>query len=644
MQTKLSPQEIEYVVKTLAKHGQLSDEYVYKLFPQLDEKKYDVGALVNAGLPKLIYDGKRTKAQILAEATIAGGPLEVERYLAGAKEKNDWNNLIVQGDNLQFLKTCYRNEDPLIKDKVKGKVKLIYIDPPFATESDFGGKDGQHSYSDKKARSEFLESLRERLIYLREVLAEDGSIYIHLDQKMSHYVKVVLDEIFGKSRFRNEIIWKYTGSRAPNFDFPSKHDTIFRYSKNEVVIFNELFTPYSEGAINRFDKKDENGRFKVTYRDGHEYKTYMKDGKRMEDVWDIPIVMKNDGDYINYPTQKPSLLLENIILTSSNFGDLIVDCFAGSGTTGAVAEKLGRRWIMCDFGKHAIYTIQKRILRIAESKKLGKDIKSGEKYKLPPKPFLVASVGAYDFSKVMNLRENKDTYITFVLALHSLELGGARVSKKYTLPNIYAEKDGNPVEVYPIWNDTYLKEIRIDEKYLKSIIDASGGKLKGDYYIITPETCANVGDTELSNGTGGKANFHILSFPYKLLEEMSRTVALEEQPASESNVNRLINSKAFYFNEDVELAVERTSTGLKITRFNTKILDKDKRLFDGFMGLAMLLVDDEHIAGNPFDMDHTVYLDQVKEDGTIDLPGLKGPIALIAIDKHGNESKPCIIT
>jgi len=299
---------------------------------------------------------------------------------------------------------------------------------------------------------------------------------------------------------------------------------------------------------------------------------------------------------------------------------------------------------MCDFGKHAIYTMQKRLLRIAESKKLGKDVKAGEKYRQKPKPFLVASVGAYDFSKVMNLRENKNTYITFVLALHSLELGGARVTKKYTLPNIYAEKDGNPVEVYPIWDDTYLKEIRIDAKYLKSIINASGGKLKGDYYIITPETCTNVGDTELNNGSGGKANFHILSFPYKLLEEMSRTVALEEQPASESNMNRLINSKAFYFNEDVDLKVERIQNGLKITRFDTKILDKDKRSFEGFSGLAMLLVDEEHISGNPFDMDHTVYLDQVKKDGSIELPALKGPIAIIAIDKHGNESKPCIIT
>lgn len=637
MQTKLKPQELEYVIRTLSKHGQLSEEYVYKLFPQLDEKKYDVAKLVDAGLPKLVYDGKRTKAQILAEATIAGGPLEVERYLVGAKEKNEWNNMIVQGDNLQFLKTCYRNEDSLIKDKVKGKVKLIYIDPPFATESDFGGKDGQHSYSDKKARSEFLESLRERLIYFSELLSDEGSIYVHLDQKMGHYVKVIMDEVFGKDRYKNEIVWCYGGGATPKTNFPQKHDNILRYTKTNRSIFNTQFRPYSESTL-----KIGGGRHSLT--SGGEALDLEK-GTPINDWWtDIPRVTSYTLEYTTYPTQKPEMLLERIIEVSSNKGDIVLDCFAGSGTTGAVAEKLGRRWIMCDFGKHAIYTMQKRILRIAESKKLGKDVKGGEKYGQKPKPFLVASVGAYDFSKVMNLRENKDTYITFVLALHSLELGGVRVAKKYTLPNIYAEKDGNPVEVYPVWDDTYLKEIRIDEKYLKSIIDASGGKLKGDYYIITPETCANVGDTELKNGTGGKANFHILSFPYKLLEEMSRTVALEEQPASESNVNRLINSKAFYFNEDVDLKVERIQNGLKITRFVTKILDKDKRLFDGFSGLAMLLIDDEHVAGNPFDMDHTVYLDQVKEDGSIELPALKGPVTIIAIDKHGNESKPCIVT
>lgn len=161
--------------------------------------------------------------------------------------------MIVQGDNLQFLKTCYKNVDPLIKDKVKGKVKLICIDPPFATESDFGGKDGERSYSDKVATAEFIESLRERLIYQRELLDEDGSIYMHLDQKMSHYAKIVMDEIFGKDNFRNEIIWCYTAPSHPAGNFPRKHNVIFFYARSKSVKpnLNDVRVPYSAESLSR---------------------------------------------------------------------------------------------------------------------------------------------------------------------------------------------------------------------------------------------------------------------------------------------------------------------------------------------------------------------------------------------------------
>ncbi len=202
---------------------------------------------------------------------------------------------------------------------------------------------------------------------------------------------------------------------------------------------------------------------------------------------------------IGYATQKPEALLERIILASSNPGDLVMDIFAGSGTTAAVAEKLGRRWIVCDFGKHAIYAMQKRILGIGESKALGKDVKKNQKYGKLPKPFCVISTGAYDFSRIMKLRENKDAYVDFVLGLFQSSRDEKDLSGKYMLTNIFGEKDGNPVEVYPVWNDEYLKNIRIDDKYLKGIILQSRGKLKGNYYIITPETCTLIGDSTMKN-------------------------------------------------------------------------------------------------------------------------------------------------
>jgi site-specific DNA-methyltransferase (adenine-specific)/adenine-specific DNA-methyltransferase len=133
------------------------------------------------------------------------------------------------------LKTCYRNVDPLIKNKVKGKVKLICIDPPFATKSDFGGKEGERSYSDKVDTAEFIEGLRERLIYQRELLDGDGSIYVHLDQKMSHYVKIIMDEVFGKDNFRNEIRWRrqpVRGAKATGGQYARNSDSIIFYSKS----------------------------------------------------------------------------------------------------------------------------------------------------------------------------------------------------------------------------------------------------------------------------------------------------------------------------------------------------------------------------------------------------------------------------
>jgi len=211
---------------------------------------------------------------------------------------------------------------------------------------------------------------------------------------------------------------------------------------------------------------------------------------------------------------------------------------------------------------------------------------------------------------------------------------------KYKLANIYAIKDGNPVEVYPVWDDQILKEVKIDEQYLQGIITQSGGKLKGDYYIITPESCANIGDTTLKNQDRQDIDFHIQTFPYKVLEEVSRKFELQEQPSSQADVNNLITSTAFYFNEDVQFEAERTNAGFKITRFETKILDKEGNRFEVFFGLAMLLVDLDYEIDKPFDMDSTVFAKDIAEDGSVKIAGITQSVGLIAIDKHGNESKP----
>ena len=227
VKTDLTDEEKKLIIEALNNNIELPPELMTKLFPGLAEK-FDVAKLDRAKIVTLEYAGKRSEAAILNQGspTDAGSPLQVERCFKGGsltgetqldlfkKAKNgtddNWQNLIVQGDNLQFLKTCHRNADPLIKDRVKGKVKLFYIDPPFATKSDFGGKDGERSYSDKIATAEFIEGLRERLIYQRELLDDDGSIYVHLDQKMSHYAKIMMDEVYGRENFQNGIVWRRT--------------------------------------------------------------------------------------------------------------------------------------------------------------------------------------------------------------------------------------------------------------------------------------------------------------------------------------------------------------------------------------------------------------------------------------------------
>ncbi len=649
VKTNLTEEEKKTIIEALNNNAEPPAELMVKLFPRLAEK-FDVAKLDRAKVVTLEYAGKRSEAAILNQAspTDVGSPLQLERYFKGGSltgqtqldlfeqsknsSDNNWQNLIVQGDNLQFLKTCYRNADPLIKDRVKGKVKLFCIDPPFATKSDFRGSENEKSYSDKVDSAEFIEGLKERLIYMREILSDDGSIYVHLDQKMSHYVKVMMDEVFGKPNFQNEISWAYKTQGATKRRYSRKHDTILFYSKTNNWTFNyETERSYMQHKYG-FSKDD----FKID-EEGRQYRDAI-----VRDVWEISAIQSATHESIGYVTQKPEELLQRIIKCSSNPGDLVMDIFGGSGTAAAVAEKLDRRWIVCDFGKHAIYTMQKRMLKIGESKALGKDVKKNRKYGKPPKPFCVVSTGAYDFTRIMKLRENRDAYVDFVLGLFQIGRDEKDLSGKYSLTNIFGEKDGDPVEVYPVWNDEYLKNIRINDDYLKGIILQSGGKLKGNYYIITPETCTLTGDTTMKNSAGDDVHFKLLKFPYKILEDVSRSFQIQEQPSSQDNVNNLINSTGFYFNDSVEIEVERTKEGLKITRFETKILDNQEDRLKGLDGLAMLLVDVDY-DGALFDMDRTVFAGDIGVDGTIQVAGLTESVAVIAIDRHGNESKPFVI-
>lgn len=331
-------------------------------------------------LPKIIKRGRREASKLLNglsdenRLTLQTNELvlpskDTSGYFKGElKEINDnqWFNKLIYGDNLLAMQAL------LMGDKttsLRGKVNLIYIDPPFDSKADYRTKVElssenieqkpnvieQFAYKDtwKNGTASYLEMMVPRLILMRELLSETGSIYVHIDWHIGHYLKLILDDIFGKDNFINEIIWNYKSGGTSDKYFARKHDTILLYRKTKKYKFNVQkeksynrgFKPYRFKGVEEFE--DEIGWYTCV---------------NMKDVWQIDMVGRTSSERVNYGTQKPEKLLERIIKASSDEGDLVLDCFMGSGTTGAVAERLGRRWIMTDLGKPATMIARKRLI------------------------------------------------------------------------------------------------------------------------------------------------------------------------------------------------------------------------------------------------------------------------------------------
>ena len=336
----------------------------------------------------------------------------------GENRLDGWTNRLILGDNLLALKLLL--QDPTIS----GRVRLIYIDPPYSTNQEFrigtertatvsSSYEDQVAYRDKLLGTDYLRFLHDRLILLREILAEDGSIYVHVDVKIGHYVKILMDKIFGEDSFINHIV--RIKCNPKNFSRPGYgniHDMILFYSKTKNYIWNESREAFSEEEIRRlFPKVDKSGRRYTTTplhapgetksgatglewrgikppkgrhwryppeeldkldregliewsSKGNPRKMIYADemiqkGKKRQDVWEF-----KDPPYPIYPTEKNIEMLKVIIQASSNPDDIVLDCFAGSGTSLVAAETLGRRWIGIDNSEIAIETIQKRLLAI----------------------------------------------------------------------------------------------------------------------------------------------------------------------------------------------------------------------------------------------------------------------------------------
>ena len=348
--------------------------------------------------------------------------------------------------------------------KKAGGLKLIYIDPPFDVGADFSmkveiGDDAltkkpnvleELAYRDTwgKGADSFIAMIYERLSLMKDLLADDGSIYVHCDWRVSGYMRLVLDEVFGKDNFINEIVWQGAvgDTSSKNKKFIKSHDTMLSYRKSKNnILWNDCFQSYSEASEKLYRHSDEKGRYRTGPVDnpgggGYSYdlgfgevvpkrgysmpietakkwlasgeliimegkvpgrKLYMKEGVRCRDVW-VDIRSTQGSEFINYPTQKPEKLLERIIKASSNEGDLVADFFCGSGTTLAVAEKTGRKWIGSDLGKFSIHTTRKRMIGVQrEMKETGKDFRA----------FEILNLGKYERQHYigvnMNLREEQ---------------------------------------------------------------------------------------------------------------------------------------------------------------------------------------------------------------------------------------------
>lgn len=386
------------------------------------------------GQPMLNWRGKRpfTSTQFY--------PAQLKESFG--EETNGWMNKIFWGDNLQVMSHLLKH--------YRGQVDLIYIDPPFDSKADYKkkielrGKNAENDktafeekqYTDIWSNDEYLQFMYERLILMRELLSSHGTIYLHCDWHKSHLLRIIMDEIFGSENILNEIAWCYQGTGRSPKQYKRKHDTLLFYKKAGDWIFNakEIGTPFGEKQIKKFSGKDENGYYKeYTHADGKTYRKYLSEDDYLpvNDWWSDIFVIQDHSQRVGYPTQKPEALIDRIIKASSNPGDLVFDCFMGSGTTQAVAMKLGRKFIGADINLGAIDTTVKRLNKVA--KKINETIQDDIRYT----GFELYNVNNYDVFR--NPIQAKD------LLIEALELQPLPDNGLYD-----GEKDGRMVKIMPI--------------------------------------------------------------------------------------------------------------------------------------------------------------------------------------------------
>jgi adenine-specific DNA-methyltransferase len=405
---RLTEQERQELVRYIEADKPLPDKFRFLLFDEKREAELvwngKSSEVCNIVLPfQVIEQVDEPRAEKPTDST-----LQMNMFDERGRQLKGWTNKLIWGENKLVLSSL--KNGPLREEIEKqGGIKLIYIDPPFDVGADFSmdieiGSETftktpnileELAYRDTwgKGADSFIAMIYERLVLLRDLMADDGSIYVHCDWRLNSYIRCVLQEVFGESNYRDEIVWRRaTGaSNTKGTQFPRDADHILYFSKGKKTTYKRQFSEYSENTIVNYRYDDNDGKGAYRLRDCRDYsqesikafeaegrvvrgaggalnlKQYLSDkpGVTVGVVWtDIKDISGHNDESVQYPTQKPEAFIERILLASSNENDLIADFFCGSGTTAAVAEKLGRKWIVADLGKFAIHATRKRMIGV----------------------------------------------------------------------------------------------------------------------------------------------------------------------------------------------------------------------------------------------------------------------------------------
>ena len=462
---RLTEQERQEIIRFLEADKPLPEKYRFLLF----EDKREVELVWNGKTNEVCNIVLPFQSIELVDEPRAEKPdetsLQLDLFDERGRQRKGWTNKLIWGDNKLILSSL--KNGPLREEiETQGGLKLIYIDPPFDVGADFSmdieiGGDTftkkpsileEIAYRDTwgKGADSFIAMIYERLILMRDLLAEDGSIYVHCDWHVNHLMRSVLDEIFGTERFCNEIVWYYYNKMQGNINrFASNHDMIFWYAKTDNKIFERQYENRGKTVkqIKRvWDKETQ----KLVNAKGPDGKVvYIETDRRsVDDVWRLSMLQPADRkENLGYATQKPETLVKRIIKASSNEGDLVADFFCGSGTTAAVAEKLGRKWICTDLGKFAIHTTRKRLIGVQRQLKA-----DGQAYRA----FEILNLGKYErqhyvglnpnlreAEQEQQLEEKEKAFVNLILRAYSAQ-------KKDGFTAFQGEKAGRLVAVGPV--------------------------------------------------------------------------------------------------------------------------------------------------------------------------------------------------